>query len=393
MLHSTGHPPALAPHRWLQRLSTPPELLEATFAHWKRAGYATLGLDELAEFVERGRDVPRRCLVLTLDDGYLDNWVALEPLLRRYGFRATVFMSTDFIDPRAVVRPTIEASGDSTALAWKGYLSWEEMRRMEQGGAVSMGSHARSHTWYFVSDRIVDYYRPENALTQPRSRLRFLWLNANESRKPFALDEMTDASIPWGTPIYEYAPAVVARRFVPDPVESAALASFVAERGGAGFFGTPGWKDTLDDEARRRRDGAKGGGSYESDEARMARVRDEIEGSGRILSSGLGRDVAFFSFPQGARDDAAESMASEAGYKMWTRSAPGGERNRPATGERRIYRCGSGYGAFGQGRAIALEVWSQRLAIEAHAGRAWARLASKVLAAGQLVWSAGRRRG
>lgn len=393
MLHSTGHLPALAPHRWLQRLSTPPELLEATFAHWRRAGYATLGLDELADFIERGRGIPRRCLVLTLDDGYLDNWVALEPLLRRYGFRATVFISTDFIDPRMVVRPTIETTADPTSLTWKGYLSWDEMRRMEQGGAVSIGSHARSHTWYFVSDRIVDYYRPENALTRPRSRLRFLWLNANESHKPFALDEMNDASIPWGTPIYEYAPAMVARRFVPDPRESATLASFVADRGGAGFFDTSDWKDLLDAEVRRQRAGAKAGGDYESEDARLARVRDEIEGSRRVLSSGLGRDVAFFSFPQGARDDAAESMAREAGYRMWTCPSLGGERNRKATGERRIYRCGSGYGAFGEGRAIALEVWSQRLAIEVHTGRTWARLASKALAAGQMVLSTGTRRG
>jgi peptidoglycan/xylan/chitin deacetylase (PgdA/CDA1 family) len=390
MLHGTGHLPALAPHRWLQRLSTPPELLEAMFDHWKRAGYATLSLDELADFVERGRDVPKRCLALTLDDGYLDNWVALEPLLRRYDFRATVFVSTDFVDPRAVVRPTTEEVRNPESLTWKGYLSWDEMRRMEQAGAVSIGSHARSHTWYFVSDRIVDYYRPGNALTQPRSRLRFLWLNANESRKPFALDEMTDASIPWGTPIYEYAPAIVARRFVPHPGEADTIVAFVAARGGATFFDAPAWKDALDAEVRKFRSGGRLLGDYETESERAFRVRDEIEGSRRILAQALGREIAYFSFPQGARDDASESIVREAGYRMWTRPSSGRKLNRRGTAERHIYRCGSGFGAFGERRGKALQVWSQRLAIEMHAGSRWARLVNKAVAAGRIAVTMGR---
>ena len=40
--------------------------------------------------------------MLTLDDGYLDNWVFVLPLLRRYGMRATVFVSSEFIDVHAV---------------------------------------------------------------------------------------------------------------------------------------------------------------------------------------------------------------------------------------------------------------------------------------------------
>jgi len=72
-------------------------------------------------------------------------------------------MSTDFVDPRPVVRPR---AGDAPAeLTWKGYLSWEEMRRAESKGAVEIQSHAKTHTWYFTSDTIVDYYRPGNAIT------------------------------------------------------------------------------------------------------------------------------------------------------------------------------------------------------------------------------------
>ena len=47
-------------------------------------------------------------VVLTFDDGYLDNWVAVMPLLRKYGQKAIIFMSTDFIDPTSQSRPTLD---------------------------------------------------------------------------------------------------------------------------------------------------------------------------------------------------------------------------------------------------------------------------------------------
>ena len=94
--------------------------------------------------------------VLTLDDGYVDNWVALTPLLQAYGFNAIVFASTDFVDPRPVVRPRVGDGARESALEWKGYLSWDEMRAAEASGTIEIQSHAKTHTWYFTSDKIID---------------------------------------------------------------------------------------------------------------------------------------------------------------------------------------------------------------------------------------------
>jgi len=248
MLHSVAPREALAPFGWLQSLTTSPELLDASFRAWKRRGLVTLTLDELADHLTGRRRAPKRSLVLTLDDGYLDNWTGLHPLLRAYGFHAVVFASTDFIDPRPVRRAQ---SGGSPTPDWKGYLSWDEMRAMESDGSVEVHSHARTHTWYFVSDRIVDYYRPGNALSRRDSMLRFLWLNAHTADKPFALERMTDDAVPWGTPVYEYRPALVAHRFHPDPAETDALTGLVASEGGARFFAAPGWRERLDREVAR----------------------------------------------------------------------------------------------------------------------------------------------
>ena len=369
MLHSVAPPAALAPHRWLQRLATRPELIEATFDAWRRRGMRTLRTSELRSFLAGGARPPDRAVVLTLDDGYLDNWVALTPLLQAYGFNAIVFASTDFVDPRPVVRPRVGDRGHNGDLEWRGYLSWDEMRAAEATGAVEIQSHAKTHTWYFTSDRIVDYYRPGNAITGPRSRLRFLWLNAHQDRKPFALLEMSDTSVPWGTPVYEYAPALLARRFFPDPTEGEHLTDFVARRGGAGFFDRPDWRDHLDAELARRRSGSRSTGTYETDDERTARVRDELVDSRRVLSERLGHPVEFLSFPQGGMDEAAERLALEAGYSLWTMPSRTGSRAaRASDGPHRVYRCGSGYGLFGDARGTTASLLSQRLVLARHFG-------------------------
>ena len=368
MLHSVAPPETLAPHRWLQRLATPPELLEGTFASWRRRGVRTLRSEELRAFLAGRETAPGRSVVLTLDDGYLDNWVSLTPLLEAYGFHAIVFMSTDFADPRPVVRPRAgEAGGE--AITWKGYLSWDEMRRAESKGAVSIQSHAKSHTWYFTSDVIVDYYRPGNALTGPRSRLRFLWLNAHEAAKPFALSELHDGAVAWGTPVYEFAPALVARRFVPAAREAEAAVELVAREGGAAFFARPDWRATLDAAIARLRSDGRPTGAYETEGERLDRVRGELTDSRSLLTAKLGHPVDFLSFPQGGMDATCERLAQEAGYTMWTMPSRAGSRAaRVSDGPHRVYRCGSGYGLFGESRGTAASLLSQRLVLARHFG-------------------------
>lgn len=391
MLHSVVEPRHLAPHAWLQRLATPPDLLEATFAMWRRSGRATIDLEDLARFVERGRAVPRGSLVLTLDDGYVDNWMVLEPMLRHYGFRATVFVATDFIDPRTIRRPQRGGSENPAAGAYKGYLSWPEMREMESRGAIQVQSHAASHAWYFVSNRIVDYYRPDNALTRSRSRLRFLWLNDHEARKPFSLEEMEDTSVPWGVPVYEFRPSLEARRFTPDSEERELLVDHVARHGGAAFFDRPDWKETLDAEVRRFRSGRPARGELESEASFAARIAGELSSSRRILSQGLGKDVTFLSFPQGGMCGTAEALAREIGFRAWTMPSRIGRRlNRPGGRAEQIYRCGAGYELFGDA-PTRVKLLSQRIVLARYSGRAWARVATGVAAA--VTKALGRARG
>lgn len=60
--------------------------------HWlHKRGHPILGLNELLQCRDEYRLPPARAVVITADDGYLDNWTIAFPILRQTGFTATFF--------------------------------------------------------------------------------------------------------------------------------------------------------------------------------------------------------------------------------------------------------------------------------------------------------------
>lgn len=75
-----------------------PEKFEEQMKFLKDNGYNTLSLEEFYDFQNSGADVPKKPIVLTFDDGYVDNYITVLPILKKYGFKATVFMITSTVD-------------------------------------------------------------------------------------------------------------------------------------------------------------------------------------------------------------------------------------------------------------------------------------------------------
>jgi peptidoglycan/xylan/chitin deacetylase (PgdA/CDA1 family) len=63
--------------------------------HWLKAHFEVISPAEVQDAVRtrRGRNV-----VITFDDGYIDNYAVAYPMLRRHGLAATFFVATGFID-------------------------------------------------------------------------------------------------------------------------------------------------------------------------------------------------------------------------------------------------------------------------------------------------------
>src|SRR5690554_4842320 len=73
-----------------------PERFEEHIAWLARAGFHTLDAAGFADFLA-GEPVPPKSVLLTFDDGYLDNWVYGHPVLARYDMRAVMFVITGHV--------------------------------------------------------------------------------------------------------------------------------------------------------------------------------------------------------------------------------------------------------------------------------------------------------
>ena len=54
--------------------------------------FHTLTLAELEDYLYKGKDLPKRSVLITFDDGYLSNAAYAYPIMKEYGFKGTIFM-------------------------------------------------------------------------------------------------------------------------------------------------------------------------------------------------------------------------------------------------------------------------------------------------------------
>ncbi|MFQ5694979.1 MAG: polysaccharide deacetylase family protein, partial [Terriglobia bacterium] len=316
--------------------------------------------------------------------------VAVTPLLERYGQKAIVFITTDFIDPSGELRPTIKES--PSPVKWQGYLSIPELRAMAASGHIEIQSHAMTHTWEFVSPEIVDFYGPHLTMDQVGCDYRFLWLNRNRALKPFALQHLRREAVAWGTPVYRFAPALVARRYRPDPDIETKLVETVAREGGKEFFRRTDWRAHLERlvEDHRRRFGDRG--SYETEEERRARICNELHGSRTFLEQLIGQPVRFLAPPQGGSNEETLILARKCGYDLVTAPGTAGVRlNHPGAGRGWVHRCSTGYNLFGRRASLSTSLRSQRIVLARYSGEAMAMAITKAVGAYRRLRGAGKR--
>jgi len=73
-------------------------LSEEAFAEQMRYlydnNYTTINSEQLTGFLRHGHDLPSNAVMITFDDGYLDNAVYAAPIMREFGFTGIVFVIT-----------------------------------------------------------------------------------------------------------------------------------------------------------------------------------------------------------------------------------------------------------------------------------------------------------
>ncbi len=94
----------------------------------KKNGYQVIPLDDYVEGDIARKKFPHNTVVITFDDGYLDNYKNAFPVLKKYHFPATIFLISDYV-------------GKNPNL-----LTWDNVKEMSQNG-ISFGSHTRRHAY------------------------------------------------------------------------------------------------------------------------------------------------------------------------------------------------------------------------------------------------------
>ena len=104
-----------------------PDQFEAQMAYLADEGYTTITIDEMMDALENGTPLPEKPVIITFDDGYADNYEYAYPILKKYGFKATIFLIYDFTN------------------TYPNYLTWDQIEEMKASGLVHFESHTMTH--------------------------------------------------------------------------------------------------------------------------------------------------------------------------------------------------------------------------------------------------------
>ena len=139
--------------------STSSENFEEHLKFLSNNSYNVMTFSEAITYLESDQ-TGEKVAVITVDDGYKSFYTKALPLLRRYGFTATLFISTE----------TVGA---------KDFMNWTEIREIQELG-IEIGNHSHSHPYFLNSSSSEIYVNLRKELLQSQQLFR----EASESYPP-----------------------------------------------------------------------------------------------------------------------------------------------------------------------------------------------------------------
>jgi peptidoglycan/xylan/chitin deacetylase (PgdA/CDA1 family) len=143
--------PVLNYHQVNDTYKTPLTMTTADFEEQMKYlydnGYHAITQEQLLQYINGSGILPDKPVLVTFDDGYIDNYENAYPIMKKYNMTGTIFL-------------IINLMGKS------GYLTWSQVHAMAKDG-FEFGSHTVSHKPLTQLDE--DYLRQE--LVQSKMRI------------------------------------------------------------------------------------------------------------------------------------------------------------------------------------------------------------------------------
>ena len=109
-----------------------PQSFENDLKYLSQKGYTAVSPEEIAAFADGKGTLPEKSVLITFDDGHLNNITYALPLLEKYGMRAVVSPTGAF---------TVQSEKENDPNPAYAYMTREDAVALTEGGVFSVGCH------------------------------------------------------------------------------------------------------------------------------------------------------------------------------------------------------------------------------------------------------------
>jgi Predicted xylanase/chitin deacetylase len=305
MYHSISRQPG--------KLHLSPELLEEQCRCLKEHGWRGISLAEAEDCLVRGKRLPRKACLLSFDDGYLDNYVYAEPILRAYGHCGVIFPVLKLVARHRDLLPNAEdlaehpereaELGDVHSprnVLRSGYrvrdirfCGWNELRRMRERGVMEPVPHSLDHSRVVSSLNFTDFYKRQGT---------------------WGYFAVTPYRPPWGMPLFPTDYSLATRAYIPSEALFALVRDMVPQnqREARAFLGNQAHRSALERAVRA----LPSLGRQETEEEFRARLFAEFTICREQFSARFGVEPLSFCWPWGAYCQESIEEAERAGFRL-----------------------------------------------------------------------------
>jgi peptidoglycan/xylan/chitin deacetylase (PgdA/CDA1 family) len=119
-------------------ISITPERFRRQMQFLAEASFNVISLKDVVKHIMEKRLVPEKSLAITFDDGFSNVYGEAYPVLKEYGFNATVFLVPGFCGRDN------NWNGQSAGIPVMDLLDWDQVKEMA-GGGIDFGAHTMNH--------------------------------------------------------------------------------------------------------------------------------------------------------------------------------------------------------------------------------------------------------